>query len=83
MEELFLSNKVQNSSAKVMKYLIQDLLDFAQMKAGKFRKNVKKFDVKEIIEETMSIEQEKAKNKGVELKVEYINIGNVFNPYLN
>ena len=30
----------------------------------------------------MSIEQEKAKNKGVSLHVEYLNIGNVFNPYL-
>ena len=40
LKELFTSNKVQSSSAKVIKYLIQDLLDFAQMKAGKFRKNI-------------------------------------------
>ena len=82
LKELFTSNKVQSSSAKVMKYLIQDLLDFAQMKAGKFRKNIQEFDVKDIIDEMMSIEQEKAKNKGVSLHVEYLNIGNVFNPYL-
>ena len=29
LQELLEGNKVQNSSAKVMKFLIQDLLDFA------------------------------------------------------
>ena len=34
------SSKVLDSSASLMKYMIQDLLDFAQIKAGKFRKNI-------------------------------------------
>ena len=64
-----------------MKFLIQDLLDFAQMKAGKFRKILEEFNVKDAIEEMMSIEIDKAKNKGVNLVVEYVNIGNIYNPY--
>ena len=64
-----------------MKFLIQDLLDFAQMKAGKFRKVLEEFNVKDAIEEMMSIEIDKAKNKGVNLVVEYVNIGNIYNPY--
>jgi len=47
--------KVQESSASLMTFLIQDLLDYAQIKAGKFRKNIKEFNVREAIEEVMSI----------------------------
>ena len=64
-----------------MKFLIQDLLDFAQKKAGKFRKVIEEFNVKDAIEEMMSIEIDKARNKGVNLHVEYVNIGNIYNPY--
>ena len=42
--------KVQESSANLMAFLIQDLLDFAQIKAGKFRKNIQSFNIKEAIE---------------------------------
>ena len=33
-----------------MSFLIQDLLDFAQIKAGKFRKNIEYFDIREAVE---------------------------------
>ena len=42
--------KVQESSANLMEFLVQDLLDFAQIRAGKFRKNIKKFNIKEAID---------------------------------
>ena len=38
-----------------MAYLIQDLLDYSQIKAGKFRKNLKPFNIKDAIEEVMCI----------------------------
>ena len=31
---------IQDASSNLMSFLIQDLLDFAQIKAGKFRKNI-------------------------------------------
>lgn len=40
MDKLQYGNKVQEQSASVMRFLIQDLLDYSQIKAGKFRKNV-------------------------------------------
>ena len=52
------------------------------MKAGKFRKVISEFDIKEAVEEMMSIEMEKAQTKGVELCVEYVNIGNINSPYI-
>jgi len=30
--------------------MVLDLLDFAQIKAGKFRKNIKKFNIQEAVE---------------------------------
>ena len=47
--------EVQQSSASLMNFLVQDLLDFAQIKAGKFRKNIKEFNIRDAIEEVMSI----------------------------
>ena len=32
--------KVQEASANLMSFMVQDLLDYAQIKAGKFRKNI-------------------------------------------
>ena len=38
-----------------MQFLIQDLLDFAQIKAGKFRKNIKVFNIRDAITNVMNI----------------------------
>jgi len=38
-----------------MSFLVQDLLDFAQINAGKFRKNIKEFNIREAIEEVMCV----------------------------
>ena len=43
-----------------MKSLAQDLLDFAQLENGKFRKNEKLFDVHECIQEVVDIQKYKA-----------------------
>ena len=39
LKQLKQGMKIQESSACIMNFLIHDLLDFAQIKAGKFRKN--------------------------------------------
>jgi signal transduction histidine kinase len=44
-----------------MEFLVQDLLDFAQIKAGKFRKNIKLFNIKEAIDQVVAIQSYKAK----------------------
>ena len=41
-----------------MSFLIQDLLDFAQIKNGKFRKNVAEFNLIDAIEEVIAIQIE-------------------------
>ena len=41
--------QVQDSSASIMGFLVQDLLDWAQLKEEKFRKNVQKFNIREAV----------------------------------
>ena len=57
-----------------MTFLIQDLLDYAQLRTGNFRKNLKQFNIREAIEEVMSIQREQARTKGIDLTVNYTNI---------
>ncbi len=49
------STKIQESSANIMNFLVDDLLDFSQINAGKFRSVVSTFNVKEAIEEVLAI----------------------------
>ena len=47
--------KIQKSSSKILTFLVNDILDFAQLKSGKFRKNIGYFSIKEAIKEVISI----------------------------
>ena len=42
--------------------MVQDLLDYAQIKSGKFRKNIQEFNLISAVEEIMLIQQRKAKD---------------------
>ena len=50
-----------------MSFLVDDLLDFAQLNAGKFRKVIKQFELKESIQEVIDIQKEKAHMGGIKL----------------
>lgn len=52
----------------MMGFLVDDLLDFAQINAGKFRKVIKEFDLREAIDEVIAIQQEKAIMQGIKLR---------------
>ena len=51
----------------MMSFLVDDLLDFAQMNTGKFRKVIKEFDLREAIEEVVQIQIDKAKMGNIKL----------------
>ena len=55
-----------------MQILIQDFLDYSQIKQGKFRKNLVEFDLKESVEKVMSVQKQWAEEKGIDLKLEYL-----------
>jgi signal transduction histidine kinase len=51
---------------------VEDILGFAQLKAGKFIKIIKKFNIKRAIDEIISIQQYQAVSKGIEISTEFI-----------
>jgi signal transduction histidine kinase len=52
---------------------VEDILDIGQLKSGKFRKVISKFNVKKAVEEIMQIQQYSADLRNVKMAVEYIN----------
>ena len=60
MEKLKKGLKVQESSASIMGFIVQDLLDYAQIKSDKFRKNISSFNIVESVEKVMCIQRMKA-----------------------
>ena len=64
-----------------MVFLIQDILDFAQINSGKFRKNIKKFNIRKAIEEVMCFQKSTAQAKGINFLATYINIGDSLEEY--
>jgi hypothetical protein len=44
------------------------------LRSGKFRKNIKKFNIIEAVEKVMSVQRLKAKSQNIEFKAIYINI---------
>ena len=76
MDKLSAGLNVQESSANLMEFLVQDLLDYAQLKAGKFRKNINTFNIEEAVEQVCCIQRHKAQKQGIELITEFANMGN-------
>ena len=66
--------KVQESSASLMSFLVQDLLDFAQIKAGKFRKNICEFNIRDAIEQVMSVSRYNVDQDEISFYASYENI---------
>jgi signal transduction histidine kinase len=56
-----------------MKSLVGDLLDFAQLSNGKFRKIEEKFNIRKTILEVIRIQEYKAMKKGVKIKTIFSN----------
>jgi len=57
-----------------MSFLVQEMLDYAQIKAGKFRKQTKAFNIREAIEKVMCIQRKKAQDQGIRFYATYTNI---------
>ena len=57
-----------------MSFLVQDLLDFAQIKAGKFRKNIIEFNIRSAIEQVMCIQRQNVDENEIKFYATYLNI---------
>lgn len=50
------------------------MLDFAQIRHGKFRVNIKRFNVREAVNKVIDIQKMKANAKGIELNATFESI---------
>ena len=55
-QQMFKGNEIQTSSSNLLLLNVEDILGFAQLKAGKFTKIIKKFSLRRCVEEIMSIQ---------------------------
>ena len=55
LSDLRQSDVIQMSSSKILLFHVEDILGMAQLKSGKFRKIIAKFNVKKAIDEIMHI----------------------------
>ena len=51
---------------------VQDLLDYAQINANKFRKNISRFNIIELIQNVIEMQQTKADDQGIELCFDFL-----------
>lgn len=70
LDSLSEGSNILESSSEMMAFLVQDLLDYAQIKSGKFRKNLSSFNIVRTIEKCTKILKRKAEGKGIRLLVE-------------
>lgn len=61
------SVQILMSSEKILSFLVNDILDYAQISSGRFRKLYSRFNIKDCVEEIMMILQFKAKKIGISL----------------
>ena len=60
-----------------MIYLVNDLLSFAQINAGKFRKEVSIFNIRNSVKEVMLIQEHKAAMMDITLTSEFKGFNNI------
>jgi len=60
-------NEIQTSSSNLLLLNVEDILGFAQLKAGKFTKVVKKFNIRRCIKDIISIQFYQAQSKNINM----------------
>lgn len=67
------SVSIQSTSTRLLNFLVNDMLDFASVQSGKFRKECSNFDIKDSIMEIMLILQFKADQFGININLDMSN----------
>lgn len=72
LEEMNKSVKVMTSSSSLLLMNVEDILGYAQLKAGKFVKNIQTFNIKRAVEDIVAIQQYQAESKNVIISTDFI-----------
>ena len=61
------------SSERILDFLVQDILDFAQLRSGKFRKNTQTFNLADSVQEVVDVLNFKAENMNIDVQCKFDN----------
>ena len=67
------STNVQVSAVQILNFLVNDMLDYAQLSAGQFRKFMTRFDVFDTFTEVIDVMRFKADELGVKMETRFEN----------
>jgi len=73
LSQFYESNDIRMKSTKILNYLVNDILDFAQMRSGKFRKQDQCQDLMQTIDEIFNIQEYKAEQMSISMISEFQN----------
>ena len=63
---------ILDSSSKILSFVVSDMLSLAQINSNKFRKNTSIFNIKDTVEEVVSIQKEKMDARDITLTTKYV-----------
>ena len=63
--------KVAYNSSKMLLFLVNDILDYSQIEAGKLKLSFSSFSPPDVVQSVVSLLQLQAERKGIELNVEH------------
>ena len=66
------SIKIQKSSSSLLLMNVEDILGYAQIKANKFNKIIKKINIKKSVEDIIQIQQYQADSLNITLKAQFM-----------
>lgn len=67
------STNVQLSSVRILNFLLNDMLDYAQLSSGQFRKFINKFNLVDSVTEIMNVMSYKAQELRVNMNMKFVN----------
>ena len=59
--------EIQESSTSLLIFIVQNMLDYAKIRVGKFRKNISLFSPVKTIKNVIAMQKEQAEAKGIQL----------------
>ena len=67
------STTLQLSATQILNFLVNDMLDYAQLSSGQFRKFFKKFNLIESVKDIVNIMKYKADEFGIDIRLDFNN----------
>ena len=71
-EQVQKGNIISTASSSLLLLNVEDILGFAQLKAGKFIKNIKTFNIYRTVQDIISIQQYQAETRNIRISTEFI-----------